>query len=410
MNRPAIVLSRALTGLATVRSLGRTGIPVHVIYFDRADAVRFSRHARSTFWFDESTLGSDALIDCIEQLAKRIGQAPPLLPTSDRDALLLADHRDRLASVVRLWTTQASRLHEIVDKNLLYRHARARALPLIPDCAGPDREDYERWTAAQPGPYIVKPNPTVPGARAFTRKNYIVADAAALLACVDKYGPANIVAQRVVAGGDGYIFDTYGLTSESGALLTIASHRRLRQCAPDYGATSLGEIPVRGMDDVEAKLFAYASRLLDGLQFHGIFGIEWLLDRTSGELYLIDFNARPFLSIGHLTDSGMNLPHLAYLDLVGQLPALERTPVLRHLFWVDLLRDLDARRAQAPGARVRLPQYLAQLMRCRSFGYLSLSDPLPAMARAGEMLQRIFTALFTKGRRKIARSKAEASA
>ncbi len=407
---PAIVLSRALTGLATVRSLGQAGVTVHVVYFDPADPVRFSRHASSAIWFDESAQGPDALVECIEQMARRIGQSPPLLPTSDRDALLLADHRERLASVVRLWATASARLHEIVDKNQLYRCARARALPLIPDCAGPDRGDYERWTGAQSGPYIVKPNPTQPNAPAFPRKNFILADAAALLACVDRYGPANVVAQRVVAGGDGYIFDTYGLTSESGALLTIASHRRLRQCAPDYGATSLGEIPVQGMDDVEAKLFEYASRLLDGLQFHGIFGIEWLMDRDSGELYLIDFNARPFLSIGHLTDSGMNLPYLAYLDLVGQLPPLERTPVLRHLFWIDLLRDLDARAAQAPGARLRLPQYLAQLMRCRSFGYLSVSDPLPAMVRAAELLRRIFASLFLKGRRKKTRLKAEAPA
>jgi D-aspartate ligase len=395
---PAIVLTRALTGLATVRSLGQAGVPVHVVYFDPVDPVRFSRHVRSAIWFDESAQDPDALIECIEQLARRIGQSPPLLPTSDRDALLLADHRDRLALVVRLWATAAPRLHEIVSKNLLYRCARARALPLIPHCAGPDRDDYERWADAQPGPYIVKPNPTLPNAPAFSRKNYIVADAAALLACVDEYGSANIVAQRVVAGGDGCIFDTYGLTSESGALLTIASHRRWRQCPPDYGATSLGEIPVQGMDDVEARLFEYTARLLDGLQFHGIFGIEWLMDRDSGEFYLIDFNARPFLSIGHLTDSGMNLPHLAYLDLVGQLSPLERTPVLRHLFWVDLLRDLDARAAQAPGVRLRLPQYLAQLVRCRSFGYLSVSDPLPAMARAAQLLRRIFASLFFKGR------------
>jgi D-aspartate ligase len=398
MTSPAIVLTRALTGLATVRSLGQAGVPVHVVYFDPADPVRFSRHVRSAVWFDESVRGPDALVECIEQMARRIGKSPPLFPTSDRDALLLANHRDRLASVVRLWATAAPRLHEIVSKNLLYRCARARSLPLIPDCAGPHRDDYERWANVQPGPYIVKPNPTLPNARAFSRKNYIVADAAALLACVDEYGSANVVAQRVVAGGDGYIFDTYGLTSESGALLTIASHRRWRQCAPDYGATSLGEIPVRGMDGVEAKLFEHTSRLLDGLGFHGIFGIEWLMDRDSGEFYVIDFNARPFLSIGHLTDSGMNLPHLAYLDLVGQLPPLERTPVLRHMFWVDLLRDLDARAAQAPAARLRLPQYLAQLMRCRSFGYLSVSDPLPAIARAAELLRRIFASLFLKSR------------
>jgi predicted ATP-grasp superfamily ATP-dependent carboligase len=164
------------------------------------------------------------------------------------------------------------------------------------------------------------------------------------------------------------------------------------------------------MAGAEARLFEYTSRLLDGLGFHGIFGIEWLMDRDSGEFYLIDFNARPFLSIGHLTDSGLNLPHLAYLDLVGQLSPPERTPVLRHLFWVDLLRDLDARAAQAPGARLSLPHYVAQLARCRSFGYLSLSDPTPAMARAAELMRRIVASLFRKRRSRKTRLETEVSA
>ncbi len=385
-------------------------MPVHIVYFDAEDPVRYSRHVRSAIWFDESTQDSDALVLCIEQLAARLGGRPPLLPTSDRDALLLADHHERLARVARLWSTPAPRLHEIVSKNLLYRCARERALPLIPHCAGPSRDDYARWAESHPGPYIVKPSPTLPDAPAFARKNYILDEAAALLACVDEYGAANVVAQRVVSGGDGWIFDTYGLTSETGAVLTMASHRRLRQCPPDYGATSLGEIPLRGMDDVEAKLFEYTARLLDGLQFHGIFGIEWLMDRDTREFYLIDFNARPFLSIGHLTDSGMNLPLLAYLDLMGQMPPQERTPALRHLFWVDLLRDLDARAAQSPKARVAFPTYLAQVLRCRSYGYLSASDPVPAIARAAELMRRVIASLFFKGRVKAHRQSAETSA
>ena len=129
---PAIVLTRALTGLATVRSLGQAGVPVHVIYFDPVDPVRFSRHVCSAIWFDESAQNPNALIECVERLARRIGRLPPLLPTSDRDALLLADHRDRLALVARLWATAAPRLHAIVDKNLLYRSARGAGTPPDP--------------------------------------------------------------------------------------------------------------------------------------------------------------------------------------------------------------------------------------------------------------------------------------
>ena len=58
--------------------------------------------------------------------------------------------------------------------------------------------------------------------------------------------------------------------------------------------------------------------------------IEWLLERDTGRFYVIDFNARPFMSLGHLTDCGLNLPALTYAELIGQLPEhLPLVPALR---------------------------------------------------------------------------------
>ena len=119
-------------------------------------------------------------------------------------------------------------------------------------------------------------------------------------------------------GGDGHILDCYGLCASHCRPITLASHRRIRQGPANFGTTSYGEIPLRGDEAMESRLFDYTSRLLGGLKYHGIFGIEWLHDRETGELYLIDFNARPFSSIGHLHDCGLNLPLLAYRELCGE--------------------------------------------------------------------------------------------
>ena len=385
---PAIVMARVLTGLSTVRALGRAGVPVYVVYFDPDDPVRLSRYAARAVWFDEATAGPEELLLLVEELARGLGCSPPVLPTSDRDALLLCAHRERLARVARLWTTSLENLIRVVRKDLLYERARQCGLPLIPACRGPSLADYEAWVCEQPGPYIVKTGSHADQAGRFEKANRVFERADMLLEFLAAQAPGTCVVQRVVQGGDGFIFDTYGLTSEDGDMRVITSHRRWRQLPPHFGATTFGEIPAQGIGPLEERMFAYTSRLLREARFHGIFGIEWLLDRAAGELYLIDFNARPFLSIGHLTDCGLNLPWLAYLDLIGRLPQNQvQRPRLKHRLWIDFARDLHTYRAGEPGTRRSLPGRLLDAARCRSFAYADWRDPLPALDHMARFLR-----------------------
>ena len=384
----AIVLSRVLTGLATVRSLGVAGVPVHVVFFDRADPVRLSRYATRCTYFDETHGAPEDLLNLIENIALNIGERPALLATSDRDILLIAAQAKRLELVMRIWGNSWTCLQSVVGKPGLRALTESCGLPRIPGCSSVRIEDYERWLADEAGPYILKleRDAAVPGL--LSKRNIVCKDPAAVLEWLGN-NPGNAVVQRVIQGGDGYIFDAYGLTGRDGRLICFASHRRWRQLPAHFGTTTFGEIPLRGMGDVEQKMFEYTSRLLDNADYHGIFGIEWLFDREDGELYLIDFNARPFLSIGHLTDSGLNLPYLGYLELLERLPeGLPIRPELRHCFWVDLVRDLDAVESRGFMAILDRTRRLAQALTCTSHAYASFDDPLPAIGRAWQTLRR----------------------
>ena len=385
---PAIVLARVLTGLSTVRALGRAGVPVHVVYFDPDDPVRLSRYVTRAVRFDESAATPDELVSLLEEMARSLGGEPPLLPTSDRDALLLCAHRERLSRVARLWATSLDDLTQVVRKDLLYERARQVELPLIPACRGPGQEEYEAWAREHAGPYIVKTGSHADIAGRFEKANRVFERVEALLEFLEDQAPGTCVVQRVLQGGDGYIFDTYGLTSASGDLRVITSHRRWRQLPPHFGATTFGEIPARGIGELEARMFEYSARLLRQARFHGVFGIEWLLDRATDELYLIDFNARPFLSIGHLTDCGLNLPWLAYLDLVDGFSREQVAPPrLKHSLWIDWVRDLQAYFAASPDTRRGLAGRLLDAVRCRSFAYADWRDPLPALAHTVRFMQ-----------------------
>jgi predicted ATP-grasp superfamily ATP-dependent carboligase len=125
------------------------------------------------------------------------------------------------------------------------------------------------------------------------------------------------------------------------------------------------------------------------VRYHGVFGIEWIRDRETGEVFVIDFNARAFSSIGHLTSCGVNLPLLAVLDLLErELPAELLSAETAHQTWADMAADAGSvyRRhgALAPGAWSR---WCWQMLRCRSYALWSPSDPGPFAGKLRELVK-----------------------
>jgi predicted ATP-grasp superfamily ATP-dependent carboligase len=378
----ACVLSRVVTGLATVRGLAEGHMPVTAISYARREPLHYSRLCKifrvpSYIETEEQYIGWLAN-HCAEQ-----GGRPVLLPTSDVDALLLAKYSERIQPVARTWSTCYSNLAAIVDKSTLYLHAEHAGVPTVPTLKEPVPEQLEDWCSQYEPPYLLKPFYNGIPDCALNDKNKCFDAASALISYAKRYGMRACLVQRLMAGGDGYIFDTYGLSDSNHSIVSYATHRRWRQFPPDIGITSFGEIPVNFSGDVEI-LFEYTQRLIAQTQYHGIFGIEWLLDRRTGHWYLLDFNARPFSSIGHLTDCGLNLPLLAYYELTESLPdGVQQRPSLRHCYWINFIEDL---KTLVTPPHLPLLQWVRSVLRCRSFAYWSLRDPGPAIYRLWELV------------------------
>jgi D-aspartate ligase len=382
---PAIVLCKVTTGLASVRSLAAAGIDVHAFVFNLKDPLRRSRHGTKV---DVHRLADDdaALIEFLCDYARRLGGRPVVLPTSDRHALLLAQHRERLEPVCRVSTTQHAQLRAIVCKDGLYRTAEDAGVSTVPGISHPTAPQIDAWSQQHPGPYLLKPlYEEVPGSP-LKAKNRVIADRDALLDFVHTHGAEGLVVQRLLRGGDGEIYDAYGLCDREGAIVTLASHRRLRQYPPNLGTTSYGEIPA-GLPGGDEVLFEPTRRLVAAVRYHGIFGIEWLRDRSTGALHLIDFNARPFTSIGHLRDCGLDLPLLAYRELVGEdLAGVDPQPVLRHRLWVDFVPDAMTQREAAGGHGRSFAAWSLSVLVADSYAYWAWSDPGPGLQKLAGML------------------------
>lgn len=390
------MLCRVGTGLATVQALAQSGVDVHALYFDKSEAVHFSRVCKKIFI--NAPLRDEAkLLDFLIDYARQLGNRPVVFPTSDSQALMLARHRERLIEVCSLWTTEYAALAQIINKQTLYELAIAADVATIPAIYSPSYQQVVEWSEETPGPYLIKPSYEEDPNSTLHKKNLCIPDRNALLDYVKTNDQAPAVLQRVLRGGDGFIFDCYGLCDKDGRVISIASHRRWRQHHPDFGATCYGEIPANIGAQQEAILFANTERLLKQIHFHGIFGIEWLLERDSGKFYLIDFNARPFVTIGHLRSCGLNLPLLAYRDLTGQSQAAqEKFPKLKTKFWADIRKDIETFNDKRACGEITTAEWLRSLLRCRSVAYLDWYDPGPALYVIANLISDAFYFVFKR--------------
>jgi predicted ATP-grasp superfamily ATP-dependent carboligase len=381
----AIVLCAVVTGLATVRALAHEGVDVHAFIFDPHDPLRYSRYATKVV-LDDRARDEEWLLQFLIVYARTVGNRPVILPTSDGHALFLARHRERLAVVSRTSEVSLAEFTGIIHKDGLEQSAKKARVPIIPSIDNATEDEIHEFTRDNPGPYLLKPVFQNAPDSTLRVKNLKLPDREALFDHARKHGLHDVVVQQLVLGGDGEIYDTYGLCDSDGDLVTIATHRRIRQYPRDLGTTSFGEIPA-GLSDGDWVLLDQTRRLLAAIDYHGIFGIEWLHDIEKDRYCIIDFNARPFSSIGHLEACGLNLPYLAWRELAGEdLGDVALQPRLRHSLWIDFKRDLSRWRQLDADTREPLDEWAASAMKARSFAYFDWRDPGPFLRRVLETI------------------------
>ena len=398
---PAIVLCNTVTGIATVRALAECGIEVHACVFGRDDPLHDSRYGVKIPCYHLQN-DETGLVEFLLEYSRRLGNRPVVLPTGDAHALLLAKHAAALMPYCRIWRLPHAQLARIVNKTLLYEAAEAAGVPTIPSLSTPSLTQVMQWSQQHRGPYILKPSYEGDGSCKLPGKNLVLEGREQLLAYVRNHGAESLVVQRMIRGGDGNIFDCYGLCDSSGRVVTLTSHQRIRQFPPNFGATSMGEIPAPLPSREEQFLFSATERLFNRVRFHGIFGIEWLREETTGAFYLIDFNARPFLTIGHLLDCGVNLPLLAYRDLIDEsLQDVPPRPPVTRKRWVYISKDIDTFRInRQAGQGPRWLPWLASVASCRSFAYVSMRDPMPGLRSILHIVGRSLRYAFRAGKSK----------
>jgi D-aspartate ligase len=371
-----VVLEGGATSLAVVRCLAEGRFDTRVVSFEPRDVCRYSRLCRH-FVYRQSDVPDELFARWLVETFQAGPGRPLLIPTSDATAIFATEYAGILEQAFLLTQNSAEDMRRIVSKDELYGRALRAGLNVPPYVIAPDEQELADWMGRYEPPYIVKPFFATDGNSPIPEKNRTFGSSDALRNFCSEFDLQSLIIQQRLKGGDGNIFDCYGLCDRNGEMRVGATHLRIRQTYGGAGVTSYGEIPVVDAPFDQSELIRNTQILFRELRYHGIFGVEWLWDIRSETLNLLDVNARPFSSIGHLCDSGLNLPHLLVREMFDEDISVSPQPSLTHSYWIDFSRDAAAAIGHVKAGHLTVGHWIRDMWRARSYGYWTSADPMP---------------------------------
>lgn len=362
-----------INGLATVRALGRRGIPVQVVALDSSPQIASrSRYCRGFV----AVPGLGALAPALLDAARRKAVPPVLYVDNDPMLRALAPHAEALAARFQVVDPIGDAVR-LTDKALQLELARGCGIP-VPRTWTPaswaELEAIGRHTAkrliAKPGSGSARP--------AF--KALITATSVALARALRECGasPEDVLVQEYIEGDDSRIFAGLCYAAKSRDQCFALSARKLRQSEPGAGVMAVGQAV-----DVP-EVLELSRRLVQAAGARGVLCTEFKRDPADGKYYFVEWNPRPayFQSLGWR--SGFDLAWLAWCDNVEpQLLPDAPARIGGDHYWINLHADLR-HLAKAPRL-VRSLRTWRPYLGPVQWAVFAADDPLPWVRATREL-------------------------
>ena len=372
------MLGSDVTALAVVRSAYHLGVS-SVVVDNRSGIATASRLAHADVHVG---LRTAEVVPRIRELAERAPSA--LLATSDDWLRVVVAHRAELSvSGIDILHPDNARLALCLDKTRFAAWCEQNWLPAPRSYAVPTdlSPEVERSVAF---PALVRPAETEHSRLAATAPKAVeVRGVEDLAQCLDGYrraGVVPVVGESLLARRLQQF--SVGAAVSAPGMMTVVT-RRLR---PPPDACAVGSL-VEATEQADVERLA--QRALLALDYHGIAEVEILRDENSGEVFLIEVNARPWLQFAIAAARGRDLLAFA-LERRASARGSPTAHVDRRAVWLDFRYDL--RVCFGAGGLVRTGHlgiwaYLRSIARANVFARWALSDPLPAWRDFCALLQ-----------------------
>jgi D-aspartate ligase len=366
---PAVVVDVGwVNGLAAIRSLGRAGAPV-VALDHRPWALGFRSRYALPVVAPEAGADEAGFVARLAELGDALGRPAPIFPTHDVWLNAIARRQGELGERFLYPFPSWDVLSRIQNKRMQLEAAEAAGVH-IPATGHPRSAEEALAFARDLGfPVLVKPADPIEFKRRHKRQAFRCANEAELETAYARAEAHEPMVQELVPGGDDALYTLGSYLDATGKPLGVFSGRKLRQTPRLVGTCRVGEA-LWVQEVVDAGL-----RLLAAVGYRGISQVEFKRDPRDGRVKLMEINPRLFQWHGLAAACGVDLPRLAYEDLLGlesgpasmngrrrrwaitflagESPALLRPPYVDAVFARDDLRPAAVYAARVARSLVR---------------------------------------------------------
>jgi predicted ATP-grasp superfamily ATP-dependent carboligase len=381
--RALVLDGHVKSALATVRSLGRRGVPVTVGAERKTAMALWSRYASSTFVYRSPIADPTGFLDDVEAEAKQHSEPPVVFCMSDATMLLLSRNRERFSTLLTLVVPSVESVETAADKLKTRDLAVSLEIPTVPEA-----------TFAQ-FPVVVKPRHSASwvgqqGVSKSVMFAFTQSEAEVSAGRLERETGESPLIQEYVHGAE-FGFEALCIKGEVVAHLM---HRRIRSLSPTGGAAV-----VKVTMEPDPTMRRYAETILKALSWDGVAMVEFKQDDTTGRAYLLEINPRFWGSLPLALHAGVDFPFLYALvadgradhareigkaDYERRVASRHFLGDLRHLSRVWFSRDRMRARAY-PGRLRALGDFLSPGFHMRP-DVFDWKDPLPCIMEAVDHL------------------------
>jgi predicted ATP-grasp superfamily ATP-dependent carboligase len=365
-----------VNGLAAIRSLGRQGLRV-IAVDHRPHALGFrSRYAEPRLVPDPYE-DEDGFIAALRAIADETDDVLPIFPTHDEQVNALARHAGELGGRYRFPFPGWDVLEQVQSKRHQLATADSIGFP-TPRTLHPRTSEEARAAAEEIGfPLIVKPSSNVGFRRSHRVQLFRCEALDELDRAYEAAAPYEPMVQELIPGGAEAMYTLGSYLSADGEALGLFSGRKLSQTHGFAGTARVGEAV--WVDEVVEQGLA----LLRALRFHGISQVETIRDPRDGKHKLLEVNPRLWQWHSLAAAVGVDLPWIAYRDLIGDpLPPARMTGDGKR--WAITLMA-------GSGHAIERPPYVDAVF--------TRDDPKPALVQLGRHALRSVRTMTGAGQR-----------
>jgi D-aspartate ligase len=343
---PVLILQGSyVVELAIARSLGKYKVPVFLLSRGKKKPLSsFSKFIKGIIFNPDPLIDQEDFIHSLltfgEKLKKRYGRRILLFPTEDSSLLLMAKNFDRLKRYfVILNDPQEKDILRFSQKIYFFKalqNTNCRSfLPLTFFCSR--EEDIESIKKNITFPCVIKPSEkdiNFSFYRKYNSKILIMENHNDLEKELTELLSENhkLLVQELVNRNPGNEVCWWGYRNKGGEIFGITA-REVRKF-PQMGGTAT----LMRIEEV-AEIYHYAIQILESINFWGICEIPFMLDQRTDKFKVLEFNPKCWLQLFLATETGLNLPYVAYLEVYKNHLSKPIIDKRRRMKWVQAKED-----------------------------------------------------------------------